>query len=105
VVPPDINGDDVAISRKGGVWDSMKRTLSWTIPELPPGEVVDIQAQFPCMKGTYTNNATPKFPILVRCLGNTVFSKIHLNADYTEDGSSPVHLQIEKSANVVYRKV
>ena len=98
------------MSRKGGVWDEMKRTLIWTIPKLNPGEIVDIQAQFKC--NTTETGLSPsqsfgsfKFPVLARCNGVTNFSKIDVNSDYNEDGSSPVGLELERSATILYRKV
>ena len=110
VVPPDIDGEGVSISRKGGVWDVMKRTLSWVIPELSAGEVIDIQAQFKCQP-QQPQQPNPNFPVLVQCTGNTNFSKIQLDAQDTSvsaDGSNdgnPMILKIEKIANVLYRKV
>lgn len=111
VVPPDIDGENnVSISRKGGIWDVMKRTLSWMIPELAAGEVIDIQAQFQCSTPINQQEAspppsTPKFPVLVQCNGNTNFSKIHLETDYAEEGSDHVDLKVENIATVLYRKV
>jgi len=108
VVPPDIDGEGVAISRSGGVWDVMKRTLSWSIPELPAGKVIDIQAQFRCSGGPQSQRppaSSSKFPVLVRCSGDASFSKIELDADYTEEGSIPVDLRVQKEARVICRKV
>jgi hypothetical protein len=113
IVPLDMDGESVTMSRKGGIWDEMKRTLVWIIPQLTPGETLDIQAQFKCLPessddGRYQDDmGAPggcQFPVLARCNGNTTFSKIDLNSDYFEQGSSPVELEIERSSTVLYRK-
>ena len=116
VVPFDMDGESVTMSRDGAVWDAMKRTLAWPISQLIPGETLDIQAQFKCLpepiEGSYLDDLgtnTPSggsFPVLASCNGNTTFSKIDVNTDYSsEDGSSsPVELEIKRSSTVLYRK-
>mmetsp|Transcript_4693 Transcript_4693/g.11969 ORF Transcript_4693/g.11969 Transcript_4693/m.11969 type:complete len:988 (+) Transcript_4693:139-3102(+) len=116
VVPFDMDGESVTMSRDGAIWDAMKRTLAWSITQLTPGETIDIQAQFKCLpepiEGSYLDDLgtnTPSggsFPVLASCNGNTTFSKIDVNTDYSvEDGSSsPVDLDIERSSTVLYRK-
>jgi len=125
IVPVELDGENVTMSRKGGVWDEMKRTLIWNIPKLDPGEIVDIQAQFKnntewgvskSKSHDHANSATAggggydgseflKFPVLARCNGDTNFSKIDMNTNYNEDGSNPVGLELERLATVLYRKV
>lgn len=116
VVPLDMDAESVTMSRKGGIWDEMKRTLVWMIPELSPGETLDIQAQFKCLVvegGGPINHIddmggagddSSLFPVLAKCNGNTSFSKIDIHADYTEEGSSPIELEVERSTTVLYRK-
>lgn len=109
IVPLDLDGANVTMSRKGGIWDEMKRSIIWNIAKLDPGEIVDIQAQF--KKNTEGGGVPPgnseyfEFPVLVRCNGDTSFSKIELNTDFHEDGSPPVGLEVERSATILYRKV
>jgi hypothetical protein len=106
VLPLHIDGENVTMSRKGGVWDEMKRTLTWTIKELPAGDIIDIQAQFRCYNGVLLSmDEWSKFPVLARCNGDITFSRINMNSDYTEKGSVPVELEVERSATVLYRKV
>jgi hypothetical protein len=106
VVPLDIDGEKVTMSRKGAVWDEMKRTLTWTIQQLQPGETIDIQAQLECIEGMASSHGvSSKFPVLARCNGCTTFSKIDINSGYTQEGSVPVDLQVERSTAVLYRKV
>lgn len=114
IVPLDVDGENVTMSRKGGVWDEMKRTIIWTIHKLDPGEIVDIQAQFKCKmqegRGIQILSqndllSSIKFPVLARCNGDTNFSKIDMNSEYNEEGSNPVDLDMERSATILYRKV
>mmetsp|Transcript_14488 Transcript_14488/g.33725 ORF Transcript_14488/g.33725 Transcript_14488/m.33725 type:complete len:397 (-) Transcript_14488:157-1347(-) len=103
VVPPDLDGENITMSRKGGVWDEMKRTLVWKISKLEPGEIIDMQSQFQSNMEGGSNES--KFPLLAKCNGDTSFSKIDLNTDYTEDGVSPVHIDLERVATILYRKL
>jgi hypothetical protein len=129
MVPPDVDGERVTMSRKGGIWDEMKRSLVWTIQQLGPGETVDIQAQFKVVGGGQHGTAaggsritgrppppgmaavvgdhpsSSRFPILARCNGAAAFSKIDLNTEYAGEGSTPVDLRVERSATVLYRNV
>ena len=106
IVPLDMDGSSLSMSRKDGVWDEMKRSLTWTIQELAPGELIDIQAQFKVIEGvTSSADTASKFPVLARCNGRTSFSRIDVNSDYTEEGSIPVDLEVSRSTNVLYRKV
>ena len=110
IVPPGLDGENVTMSRRGGVWNDMKRSLVWNISKLDPGEIIDIQAQF---KST-TEQEGPsgdrfesqhKFAVLARCKGDTNFSKIDLDTDYKEDGSCTVEMDSERSATILYRKI
>lgn len=110
IVPVGMDGENVTMSREGGVWDDMKRTLIWTIPKLKSGEIVDVQAQF--KSDEVHSKLAPgagfeslKFPVLARCNGDANFSKINMNTDYTEDESNAVGLEFERSATVLYRKL
>ncbi|KAG7359800.1 hypothetical protein IV203_034898 [Nitzschia inconspicua] len=106
IVPLDMDGSSLTMSRKDGVWDSMKRSLTWTIPKLLPGEIVDIQAQFKAREGVkqLTENSS-NFPVLARSNGSTTFSRIDLNSDYTKDGNIPVDIDVQRSCTVLYRKI
>ena len=105
VVPPDVDGETVTMSRAGGIWDEMKRTISWALEALNPGEVVDIQAQFACTTVGSAVTFSSKFPILVRCDGDTLFSKIELSSEYKDEGANPVAFNVEQSSRILYRKV
>lgn len=107
-MPLGLDGESVTMSRRGGVWNDMKRSLVWNITKLDPGEIIDIQAQFKSNmeEGPGEDNLGYfKFPVLARCYGDTNFSKIDLNTDYNEDGSCPVGMELEHSATILYRKI
>lgn len=109
VLPSDVDGEKVTMSRKGGIWDEMKRTLIWNIQKLEPGEILDIQAQFRFIRGAMPipgiGDESSRFPVLARCNGTVAFSRIDLNAEYTQEGSTPVELTTERSGMVLFRKV
>ena len=101
VVPPDVVGESVTMSMKGGIWDGMKRTISWTVGELEPGSSLEIQTQFAVISG----RGELKFPVLVRCDINQLFSGIELNSNYLDAQSAAVTIGLEKCSRVLYRKV
>jgi len=102
-----LDGESVTMSRRGGIWDELKRSLVWVLPELDAGEIIDIQAQFKSNKERGPNERNLdyyKFPVLAKCNGDMNFSKIDLNTDYSEDGSI-VEIDLKRSATVLYRKI
>jgi hypothetical protein len=103
IVPPDVSGESVSMSRKGGIWDGMKRTISWTVQTLEPGETLDIQAQFQTFNGG--RSIVPKFPILIRCDGKSLFSGIKLDSDFSDSESIPVNMELVKVSRILYRQV
>jgi hypothetical protein len=96
-VPPDVDGGHCKMSRKGGSWDDLKRTLTWRIPSLAPGEATEIQAQFPFIEG---NERSPKFPVLVQCDCLQTFSKVDVTT--SEDS---LRIKSSTSGRVIHRKV
>ncbi len=110
-VPPGIQGETVRMSRQGGVWDGMKRTVTWTVEQLNPGEVLEVQAQFETIAASKNGKdveallRTPKFPVLVRCDTVNLFSEIEITADYSDDLSSRIKMDLSKSIRILHRKV
>jgi hypothetical protein len=90
------------MSRDGGWWNSMQRTVSWTADELQPGETIDIRAQF---EPRANSKKTPNFPVLIRCDGKALFSGIELSTVFLDDLSAPLQLDLSKSLRIVYRKI
>jgi hypothetical protein len=103
IVPPDVNGTSASMSRKGGLWDDLKRMLSWTHGKLQAGEVIDFRVQFQC--ADLGNEGTSTFPVLTRCDGRSLFSRVELSTEHTDDSSPPVKLYADQRSRVLYRKV
>jgi hypothetical protein len=96
-VPPDVDGGLCKMSRKGGSWDDLKRTLTWCISSISPGEAIEIQAQFPFIEG---HQRTLKFPILVQCDSTGTFSNVSVT---TIDDTLTINPA--SSCRVLHRKV
>lgn len=67
-VPPNIDGETLKMSTRGGMWDPMKRLIVWSAPFLASGETTEVKMQFENLS-SITSSDPPKFPILVRCDG------------------------------------
>lgn len=120
-VPPFVQGDTVKMSRKGGVWDELKRTICWTIEKLDPGEVLEIQAQFQSGKLQNLADVDLQFPVLVRADIPHLFSGIHVstdcntNAEQEDDNKPPddttttaqqsVKSTVTRCTRILHRKV
>jgi hypothetical protein len=96
-VPLDMDGENCKMSRKGGSWEELKRTMTWCVETLKPGEAIEIQAQFPVLNGSTTKS--PLFPVLVRCDYPALFSEIDITAK--ED----IQLKVILQERVLHRKV
>jgi hypothetical protein len=97
-VPPDVHGENCKMSRKGGSWEELKRTMTWCVDSLDPGEALEIQAQFPMLEDSEKG---AKFPVLVRCDYPALFSNVTVA---TKEGAA-VQLQLSLSGSVLHRKV
>jgi hypothetical protein len=108
-VPPDMDGENCKMSRKGGSWDELKRTMTWTwcvdslnpgdaMDSLNPGDAIEIQAQFPVLEGSVK---PPQFPVLVKCDYPVLFSAIDLTI--SDDFDAEMKLRVQ--ASVLHRKV
>ena len=64
-VPPCVDGPSVKMSRRGGVWDEMKRTISWIIDSMEPGTAIEVQAQFEVQR--YSRQQDAPGPAFARC--------------------------------------
>ncbi len=103
-VPPDVDGGHCKMSRRGGSWDDLKRTLTWSIATLGPGEAVEIQAQFPFVDddedASRDRISGPKFPVLVQCDCSHLFSKVQVT---TNDDT--LRINATMSGLLLHRKV
>jgi len=122
-VPPNVRGDTVRMSRKGGIYDDMKRVVCWTVENINPGEALEVQLQFECMEqqqhndspdsnvgdgdeGKHFQRPPPKFPVLVRAdCPSKLFSSVEVTSDYNDDANSPIKLKVVKAARILHRKV
>jgi hypothetical protein len=91
------------MSREGGVWNEMKRTISWNVDKLEPGEALEVQLQFESMDGSWERE--PKFPVLVRADCPCLFSSLELKSDFSDGLSNVVKTKLSTSARVLHRKV
>lgn len=106
IVPLGWDGNNVTMSRRGGIWNDLKRSLLWNIRTVDPGETIDIQAQFKTTNPERgASEESQKFPVMARCKGDANFSKITLDTDFREDGSHPVGIDLERSTTILYRKI
>lgn len=101
-VPPHVRGDTVKMSRRGGVWDEMKRTISWTMEQLEPGQALEVQLQF---EADDRLEREPKFPILVRAEYPILWSGVQLHSEFTDGVCAVVPTKCNVSSRVLHRKV
>mmetsp|Transcript_10578 Transcript_10578/g.29155 ORF Transcript_10578/g.29155 Transcript_10578/m.29155 type:complete len:105 (-) Transcript_10578:102-416(-) len=102
VVPPDMIGETVSMSKKDGVWDGLKRTISWTLDSLAPSKTVEIRAQFEAAERERLQPS--KFPVLIKCNAANIASGIEVSLD-SMDQYSARSLDVRETSNVLYRKV
>ena len=99
VVPPDVRVEEAP---DGGLWDEVKRTLTWTCDSLPPGHGMDIQPTFTAINASH--NDIRRFPILLQCHGDYLFSRLELQGTTTFD-DRPLNLDVKQESTALYRKV
>ncbi|GAX19924.1 hypothetical protein FisN_1Lh607 [Fistulifera solaris] len=102
-VPPNMDGESVRLSRPGGVWDEMKRTIAWSIKYLQPGEALEIQAQFSSMDGNGQRSGS--FPILVRTEYPRLFSAVEVVNEYWDAVTPAIQLETACAGRLLHRKV
>ena len=113
-VPPDLDGETVKMSKRGGIWDKMKRTIAWSAKSIKPGETkeLQIQMQFESERDDGSDNSNdnaPSFPVLLRFdTKNTVLSSVHVDlGDPSADEFvfEEYAMKLIKSFRVMHRKV
>jgi len=114
-VPPFVQGETVKMSRKGGIWDDLKRTICWNARKLEPGEVLEIQAQF--QSSNHVVGGDLQFPILVRADVPHSFSGISVatktvvdggdstNEDNNNEPEPTIKHTVTRSTRILHRKV
>jgi hypothetical protein len=106
-VPLNVDGQSARMSKQGGMWDEMKRTVTWLIKTLDPGEALEIQAQFQAVDGglVHASDRAAKFPVLVRCDCNRLFSSVEVLGDFEDGLSTPIRVIPSSASRVLHRKV
>lgn len=66
-VPEKINGSTMSIVRGSGVWDGVKRTIKFKIPELIKGESELVIAEADLWKRPVAGDDETPFPVMFRC--------------------------------------
>ena len=102
-VPPHLKGDSVKISRMGGVWDEMKRTISWMIDKIEPGEAVELHIQLD--NGPDGSDEVVRFPVLVRADSVKIYSQVEVLSEFCETSCSPIVAKVNYSRRVIHRKL
>ena len=113
-IPPDVSGETMKMSLRGGVWDPMKRIIIWSSPSMKSGETIDFQLQF---EYTAISNLLPVFPILVRCdsvddqlsdIKLQVGGETYYDANgvgHRNSGISPYSMNLSTSYRLFHRKI
>lgn len=108
-VPLNMDGESVRLSRPGGVWDEMKRTIAWSVKSLQPGEALEIQAQFSSssssLDGYSPRSTVPAFPVLVRSEYPKLFSAVEVVNDYWDAVTPAIQLETACAGRILHRKV
>lgn len=109
-VPPTVNGHTVRMSHEGGVWDSFKRLIVWSIEELNAGSTLTLQLLFefnrPVDEIMVEGKPSINFPVLVRCgTKKGQLSNILVEAKDLDSSSSNVEMTLSRTFRVLYRKV
>lgn len=105
-VPDRVQGETVEISRGSGQYDALKRTIQWTVKELPKGEsfMVSAQAQLWPVTGRRTETENMRFPVLLRCLSaDDQISSVELRAVAAEGHPSTVSFTRAFSFRLLHR--
>lgn len=98
-VPPDVEGQKCKMSVKGGAWNEMKRTMTWLVKELAPGQALEVQAQFPSVDRDMVHS-TPKFPILVKAIYTGLYSELSV-----ESADASCDMNVRTTSCLLHRKV
>ena len=113
-VPPDLDGETVKMSKRGGVWDKLKRTIVWSAKSIKPGETkeLQIQMQFESERDEGADDSkddAPSFPVLLRFdTKNELLSSVDIDlGDPSADEFmyEEFAMKLTKSFRVMHRKV
>lgn len=66
-VPEKVNGSTISIVRGDGVWEGLKRTIKWKVPDLLKGQSELVIAEADLWKTPAPGEDETPFPIMFRC--------------------------------------
>lgn len=105
-VPPDVSGESMKMSRKGGMWDSMKRVIVYKHHQLKMGETLEVQFQFSYLADDSDDLSIPRFPVLVRCdCHDDQLSTLNLEVVCAGNEEQSVDFDFQTSYELYHRKV
>lgn len=106
-VPPDVSGESMKMSRRGGMWDPTKRVIVYKHNNIGIGETLEVQLQFNYTIDSETDStALPRFPVLVRCdCVDDQLSSFNLQVVNAKDEQEEIDFGLQTSYQVYHRKV
>lgn len=104
-VPERVNSETVEVSRGDGVFDDLKRTIKWTVPDLPKGESFMVSAQAQLWSSARSeDHVNLKFPVLLRCHSDVdQISNVELRAVEADGFPSTVSFSRTFSFRLLHR--
>ena len=82
-IPERVNSETIQITRGDGVYDELKRTIKWSLEDLPKGEslMVSVNAEL-WSAATKEDQVLLRFPVVMRCSSNyDQISNVELKAE------------------------
>lgn len=67
-IPERVDGETVKVLRGNGVWDELKRTIKWKLPQLTKGESFMVSASCELWAPMANEDDQVVFPVMMRCL-------------------------------------
>mmetsp|Transcript_398 Transcript_398/g.568 ORF Transcript_398/g.568 Transcript_398/m.568 type:complete len:408 (+) Transcript_398:207-1430(+) len=115
-VPPDVSGETMKMSLRGGVWDPMRRIIIWSSPMMKSGQTIEFQLQFEYLAASVSKQShLPLFPVLVRCdgiddqlsdvcvkIGGEMYNDVH---GVQKPAPRPYRMKLSKSYRLFHRKI
>ena len=114
-VPEKVNGDTIQLTRGGnnnnnnnsnnGVWDDLKRTITWKFPHLVKGQSELVVAEAELWNAPATHEDETPFPVMFRC-SSTSDSITALDWKVAQVSGSPSYLTsaaIKRDFRILHR--
>ena len=101
-IPLNFRGESAKLSMTGGVWDEVKRTVSWYIDEINPGQAVEFQIE---LETSLHDIATCQFPVLVRADCSSSLSQIQVLPEICDSNGRSCLARVMYSSRTLHRKL